>query len=213
MTNYAETYAQIVSLTSSLRVEAEPFAKRFLNFITNTNTHGYLDFTLPDGGDPLPFEGYEMKVLYADSSEAVEGIAYIGEIWEWEDSVEVSFMMPFEYMADPEKWEKDLIERATRNRNDAIEAFKKLAPGFIDGNEDKIIVDGSLYLGTLALIAFDFSQMVGGWDASVSYKGKEYQAYHGFCFKPETGEIFLATVHDLSSIRDGSAKALTFEDF
>ena len=212
MTNYAETYAQIVSLTSSLRVEAEPFAKRFLHFITNSNTYGYLDFVIPDG-KPLPFEEYNMEVYTGDDADLTEGISYTGEVWQWEDSVEVGFTMPFAYMENPDQWEKDLIERAKLNRLQALEAFKALAPGFIDGNEDKIFVDCSLYLGSKDLLAFDFSQMVGGWDAHVSYNGKAYPAFHSFCFKSSTGEIFLAAYNDIAAIADGSAKALTLGDF
>lgn len=212
MTNATEKYNQINSLVRSLRDEATPFAKRFLDFISVNNTHGYVECILPDGA-PLPFEDYSMEIPDGSDVSDAQGIVFKAEVWDWEDSSTVSFVMPFEYMLDPDAWETNLIEQFSKEKEAAFDALKSVAPGLIDGKEDKVIIESTYYMQEPGLLVFDFTELSGGWDKDLTYCGNTYRTYLSWFFKPETNEVFYIDTADMGVITRGGIPALTAENF
>lgn len=212
MTTSAEKYNQINYLVRSLRDEATPFAKRFLDFISATNTHGYVDCTLPDG-ESIDFEDYSMDIPDGSNNQEIRGIIFKAEVWDWEDSSIVSFAMPFDYMLDPDAWEANLIERFVKEKEAALNALKSVAPGLIEGKEDKVVIESTYYMQQPGLLAFDFTEMSGGWDKDLSYCGKTYRTYLSWFFKPETNEVFYIDTADMGIISRGEIPALKAENF
>lgn len=204
MTNTQETYIAIADSMKSFSEKLEPYAERFFGFIQNYNTRGYVKTDIavyPDlGWNHAKFDDFKIVFDLPDSEYYAKGVRY--------DAYEVgTFVMPYEYMDDPEVWEKNLFERMENDRMAALEAMKTDFPGMLDKEDEskvtfwmKEVTKGN----NLLLLDLSDTKMSSDNTITTKFNGKHYLIDGGLGYNPLTGHIEIVTdAESLYTIRDG----------
>jgi hypothetical protein len=211
MTTPSETYAQITSLLVSFKAEADPLADRFLKFLVETNTYRYVDSKI-SADDPFPYAGYHLELSAGTEPVSVDGLTYSSTVYDTGYEEYVFFVMPFDYMEDPDQWERDLIMLSDSHRPMAIEALKKAMPGLIDDTEDKVGIGTTEYLDympnhNISLLVFDISHLATykGAYPHIPYGKEKYKVHKAFFYNIKENAVYLSrdiALNDLTNISE-----------
>lgn len=131
MNTLVKEYQDQVAQGKKLIEMFAPYRDRFYDFIVNNDTKGYLDVE-PSEQSYIHGKDYD---LIMDSRtedkqhEGNKGVLFLYTEIDYDYSVDRFFYIPFEYMEDPEAWEKSFLHKLEDDALIATKAFYKVFPG------------------------------------------------------------------------------------
>lgn len=117
MTNFAKKYLDLSYMLRELDKEVNPLKNRFYDFLSgNDELHGYLEYSIEDLREKPPVRQYELSVWELGEG---TGMKYTTEVFDYDCSSTLHFTVPDEYLADPDKFESELLAKIAKSYVDA----------------------------------------------------------------------------------------------
>lgn len=195
MTTSEERYRNIAISINSFRDEHAPYAERFHDFIRKNDTRGYVDHSLavyPEPGwDDLKFKDFDIIFAPSTMEDINKGISYRAYNNGWGDW----FIMPYEYLDDPDFWEKSLMEQIDNDARKALETLRTEFPGLVDEDDaGQVEFLHRVERGTRYLRIYLHNTKKASSDSIfIKFNGKDYLAEGGLGYNLETGHIEVVT--------------------
>lgn len=190
MNTLVETYKRAVSDIEAFIHDIQPIVGRFFDFIQKADMDGYLDVSLPKVGskDWLPLKYYKMEIQ--EDAATLDGVYFAAEDWHHDERVLYHFVIPFDYIKNPDAWQVSFVKRVTKEKKVAIDAFRKMFPKTgQDRPTDELRI--TVYPADLLLnedyLVYNASFTANGY--YFEYNGFTYNSAHLY-YRISTGEIF-----------------------
>lgn len=191
MNTSVETYKKAVSDIETFVSEIQPITARFFDFIQKADIDGYLDVSLPgvSSNDWLPLKYYKMEIL--GDAATMNGVYFEAEDWDCGERIIHHFIMPYDYIENPDAWQIAFVKRVADEKKAALDAFHKMFP--IIGqdprkNELRITASPADISLNEDYLVYNASTTAKGW--YFEYEGFTYNSNYLF-YRISTGEMFL----------------------
>jgi hypothetical protein len=191
MNTLVETYKQAVSDIETFVNEIQPIAARFFDFIQKTDADGYLDVSIPEVASKnwLPLKYYSMEII--EDAATMDGVYFEAEDWDCGERVIFHFVIPYDYIENPDAWQIAFVKRIADEKKAALDAFYKMFPN-AGQDHRKNDLNVTVYPADIFLNE-DYLTYNASYNASGYYFEYEGFTYNSrlLYYRISTGEIFL----------------------